>query len=96
MSERTHSAFAYAILLLTCTAGVAHLTWWAACTGACGLVLLSLYGRQLKGARDMRFNVGPSDLSLALSSTLNGSAAAMTAFLLGKISAWMWGFQASL
>ena len=91
MSERAHSALAYAILLLTSVAGVAHVNWWAACVGACALILLSLFGRQLKSANQMDLSGEASDIALALSSVINGSAAGSAAFLLGKGSAWLWG-----
>ena len=92
MTERFHSTLAYAILFLTCSLGVAHQSWWAACMGACALTLLSLFGRQLKRASNTGLRDDISDMSLALSSALNGAAAASAAYLLGKASAWIWGF----
>lgn len=93
MSERAQSALAYAILIFTSLAGVARFNWWAVCLGACALILLSLIGRQLRPAsQPHQFIGGVSDLALALSSVINGSAAASAAFVLGKGSVWLWGF----
>lgn len=92
MAERFQSVMAYLILILTCMAGIAHLSWWAACAGACALVLLSLFSRQLKSAPIAAHADHPSDMTLALSSCLNGSAAGFAAYMLGHGSAWLWGF----
>lgn len=92
MRDHLYSALAYAILLMTCLAGVAHLNWWAGCIGACAMAMLSLIGRRVDHVSYVHRYNEVTDFSLSLSSIVNGSGAGLAAFVLGKGSAWMWGF----
>ena len=91
MSERAHAVLAFSTLLITCVAGMLHANWWAACAGACGMVLISLVERQYAGNRYSLLHRGISDPVLVLSSLLNGSVAAAAAFGFGHVTGWMWG-----
>lgn len=91
MGERAEGLVAYTILLMIALAGMMHAQWWAICAGSCMLILISLVRRQLAGNRFAAFERGVSDPVLILSSVINGSAAAGTAFAFGHFTGWVWG-----
>jgi hypothetical protein len=89
-SERLCGGLAYAVILLTCFAGMLHASWWSACAGASLLALLSIadpHGSHAYFARSIG-RIGPA--ALFASTTLNAAAAAATAYLLGRAIAWFW------
>ncbi len=92
MTGQAPSSLVYVTLFLTCCAGIAELSWWAACVGAGALALISLVGRQLISENGAAYRLDTSDASLAISSLISASAAGSAAFVLGRASAWLWGF----
>jgi hypothetical protein len=86
-SGRLQSALAYIVLLATCTAGVLHAPWWAACAGACLLTLISLLG-QRAAMPELR---GVSEPILITSSILNAAGVAAGVFIFGHLARWFWG-----
>ena len=91
MFDRASSHLAFVTLLLTCAAGTLHLTWWAVCAGACGLILISLMTRQQAKSGSAFASHGISDPVLTLSSVLNGSITATAAYMFGQFNGWVWG-----
>lgn len=85
---RLQSALAFAILLATSVAGVFHAPWWAACAGACSLVLVSLGSQRTATVPQLR---GISEPVLIIASILNAAAVASAALIFGHLARWVWG-----
>lgn len=89
--DRYHGALAYTALLLTCTAGLFHVSWWSACAGASLLALLSIADPQGSHAYFARSIGRTAPSALFAATALNAAAAASAAYLLGRFIAWFWG-----
>jgi hypothetical protein len=87
-SGRLQSAVAFVVLLATSVAGVFHAPWWAACAGACSLVLISLWGQRAATMHQLR---GISEPVLFIANVLNAAAVASAAFIFGHVARWIWG-----
>jgi hypothetical protein len=89
--ERLYGTLAYSAILLTCIAGLLHVSWWAICAGASLLALLSLADPQGSHSYFARVGVRIAPPAMFASTALNAIAAASAAYLLGRLIAWFWG-----
>ena len=89
MRNRMQGALAFATLLGTCTAGLLHLSWWAAVVGACVLALISIHNHPIAvragGGGEAPFS------TLLLSSVLNAALTSAAALAAGRVIGWAWG-----
>jgi hypothetical protein len=88
---RLYGALAYGAILLTCIAGLLHVSWWAMCAGAALLALLSVADPQGSHAYFQRVGIRMAPAATLASSALNAAVAASAAYLLGRLIAWFWG-----
>jgi hypothetical protein len=92
MSARVQDRLVFVVLLVSCFAGMAHLTTWIAIACASCLMLLSIAERQYAGNRFAASHRGIADPILILSSALNAAVFSTAAFAIGYISRAAWGF----
>jgi hypothetical protein len=90
MRERVQDVVVYLVLLATCVAGMAQLSWWVVVAGACSLAILSIVERQYAGNRYGLLHRGIPDPILALSSVLNAIVIAAAAFIFGQANTIFW------
>ena len=89
MRNRMQGALAFATLLGTCTAGLFHLSWWAAVASACMLALISISNHPVAVRAG---GVGEAPLSThLLSSLLNAAVTSAAALAAGRVIGWVWG-----
>lgn len=82
---------AYAIILSTALSGLVGLPWWTIVVGAAGLILVSM-SEHLQYRSPWGRAVTAEVMSLStVASAVNGSIAVSAAFLLGRLSAVVWG-----
>jgi len=89
MRNRAQGILAYATILATCTAGILHLTWWAAVAGACVLALASISNHPI-AYRALGGGEGTLPV-LLLSSLANAIMTSVAALIIGRVIGWMWG-----
>ena len=91
MFDRPSNTFAFTTILATTMAGALHAPWWAAMTGACILVLVSLNKAwTVAGATSRKTRSVPDSIQFA-ASALNGGAIAAASFAFGQGTTWAWG-----
>ena len=81
----------YLIVLLTVVAGMMQMPLWAALAGACVLTLAMIAERRGLTATPTGLDDENAEPIATLATLLNGSAAASAAFVLGRVTAWLWG-----
>ena len=88
MRSRAQGVLAFASILSTCTAGILHLSWWAALAGACILALISISNHPIT-LRTLGGTTTPG--VLVLSSVLNAAVTSAAALVIGRAIGWIWG-----
>jgi len=85
--NRAQPALVFAVILGTCIAAMLHVSPWAAVASASVLAIISLRNatRQSPATTSVAISV------FLTSVTLNASAAACAAFILGRLIGWAWG-----
>ena len=89
MRNRVQDGLAFAALLGVCSAGLLHVSWWAAVAGACVLALISISNHPIAVRAG-----GSGEAPLAthiLSSLLNAGMTSAAALAAGRIIGWLWG-----
>ena len=89
--ERAQNLLVPAALALAGFGGLLHGPWLLAVISAATLVLVSLLSRQLVPHRYPASHRSLPDATIIAASVLNASAAASAAFMLGRVSGWVWG-----
>lgn len=89
MRNRTQGILAFAAILTSCTAGIFHLTWWAALAGACVLALISLSNHH-SAYRVLSGGEGTAGV-LLFSSFFNATIVSAAALSAGRVLGWVWG-----
>jgi hypothetical protein len=89
MRNRTQGVLAFAAILATCTAGLLHLTWWAALAGACVLALISMSNHH-SAYRALSGGEGTAGV-LLFSSLFNATIISAAALSAGRMLGWAWG-----
>jgi hypothetical protein len=80
----------YLIILAISVSGALQLSWWLALAGAMLLALTTTITNRLGAANRDAGAVALDEPVYALSAFINGTAAAVAAFLLGRASFWFW------
>lgn len=82
---------AYAIIVATALTGLVGLPWWTIVLGAIGLTLVSMSEHVTYRSRSSRVATADVLSATSFASLANGGLAAGAAFVLGKVTAVMWG-----
>lgn len=82
---------AYLAILATAFAGMAGVTWWTAVVCGCLLTLISITEQQKLASRFEAIGATHILSAAAFASLGNGLMAGGAAFLLGRVSGWVWG-----
>lgn len=82
---------AYLAILATAFAGMAGVTWWTAVVCGCLLTLISIAEQQQLAARYESIGAAHVLSAAAFASLGNGLMAGGAAFLLGRVSWFVWG-----
>lgn len=91
MILRAHMVPRFIAIMATIVAGIMNLSWWAPVVGACALGLVSLTSPFGSFAMHARPGSEITSPVILFSSTLNCAAAALAAFVLGRVIGWFWG-----
>ena len=86
--SRWQTICAYAVILLTSSAGVFRFGAWAVVAGACSLILISLIAHRTASVPQFRTISEPVIIA---SHVLNSAAIASAAYVFGHVARWAWG-----
>ena len=89
MRNRTQGVLAFAAILSMCTAGILHLSWWAALAGGCVLALISMSNHPV-AYRALSGSVSTPGV-LLFSSLFNATLISAAALAAGRAIGWAWG-----
>lgn len=89
--ERTVQLTAFAILMGTCLAGMAHASPWAISVGGCLLALVGLGRGRMVRAASAEADVPFLEAASVIVSLGNAAVAAGGSYVLGHTVRWMWG-----
>jgi hypothetical protein len=85
------TVLAYLTILATTIAGIIQTSWWAALAGACILALVFMSERHGASTSPRGYAGLFDDPFASVMAFVNGSAAAASAFALGRLTSWLWG-----
>jgi len=89
MRIRAQGLLAFFTILGTCTAGILHLSWWAALAGGCILALISMSNHPV-AYRALSGGASSSGVPL-FSSLFNAFIVSAGALAAGRAIGWVWG-----
>ena len=89
MRTRAQGVLAFLTILATCTAGILHLSWWAALAGGCVLALVSI-SNQPVAYRALSGGTSASGI-LHFSSLFNAFIVSAGSLAAGRAIGWAWG-----
>lgn len=82
---------AYLTILVTTIGGIIQASWWVALAGGCVLALVFMAERDRASVSPRGYAGLFDDPFSSVVAFCNGSAAAASAFALGRLTAWLWG-----
>lgn len=80
---------AFSAIMVSCLAGILHLSWWAAVVGGCVLMLVSMSNHPV-AYRALSGGTGSSSV-LLFSSFFNSLLISAGALVSGRMIGWAWG-----